>query len=216
MNNAVSSSAVEVALVRQMAGAGRRLVFVSGNFNTIHPGHLRLLRFAAECGDFLVAGIADDTSEGALVPADLRLEGVKSISFIDHAFVLQTSPEQFIRELRPDVVVKGKEHEARVNPEQPAVESYGGQLIFSSGEMRFSSIDLLKREMAEPNLSSIVRPQDFPGRHGFTMADLRDIVKKFKGFRVTVVGDLIVDESFECFFRSTRESGRQARKLWYM
>jgi bifunctional ADP-heptose synthase (sugar kinase/adenylyltransferase) len=34
-----------------------RIVFVSGNFNIIHPGHLRLLRFAAECGDFLVVGV---------------------------------------------------------------------------------------------------------------------------------------------------------------
>ena len=198
MSNVISSSVVEVDLVRQKAGCGKRLVFVSGNFNTIHPGHLRLLRFAAECGDFLVVGITDDESERALIPAELRLEGVKSISFIDHAFVLQTSPEQFIRELQPDVVVKGKEHEAHANSEQLAIESFGGQLIFSSGEMRFSSIDLLKREMAEPNLSSIVRPQDFPGRHGFTMADLRDIVKKFKGFRVTVVGDLVVDEYITC------------------
>jgi hypothetical protein len=70
------------------------------------------------------------------------------------------------------VVVKGKEHEANANAEQAAVDSYGGKLIFSSGEMRFSSIDLLKQEMAEPNLSSIVRPMDFLRRHGFTMADL--------------------------------------------
>ncbi len=133
-----------------------------------------------------------------MLPAELRLESVRSISFVNHAFILQTSSEDFIRELQPDVVVKGKEHESRTNREQLAVESYGGQLIFSSGEMRFSSIDLLKREMAEPNLSAIVRPQDFPARHGFTMANLREIVKKFKGFRVTVVGDLIVDEYITC------------------
>ncbi|MDO8771196.1 MAG: PfkB family carbohydrate kinase [Burkholderiaceae bacterium] len=197
MTTAKPGSISEAAHVRKMA-VGKRLVFVSGNFNTIHPGHLRLLRFAAECGDFLVAGIADNQSEGALLPAELRLESVKSISFVNHAFILPISPEQFIRELKPDVVVKGKEHESRTNPEQLAVESYGGQLIFSSGEMRFSSIDLLKREMAEPNLSSIVRPKDFPARHGFTMANLREIVKKFKGFRVTVVGDLIVDEYITC------------------
>jgi rfaE bifunctional protein kinase chain/domain len=64
--------------------------------------------------------------------------------------------------------------------------------------MRFSSIDLLKQEMAESNLSSIVRPKDFPKRHGFSMADLRATVGKFKGFRVTVVGDLIVDEYITC------------------
>lgn len=198
MNNANFSSVLEVDLVRQKAGMGKRLVFVSGNFNTMHPGHLRLLRFADECGDFLVVGVTDDASESALIPAELRLEGVRSISFIDHAFVLLTSPEQFILDLQPDVVVKGKEHEPGMNAEQAAVESYGGRLIFSSGEMRFSSIDLLKREMAEPNLSSIILPQDFPARHGFTMANLREVVKKFKGFRVTVVGDLIIDEYITC------------------
>jgi rfaE bifunctional protein kinase chain/domain len=187
----------EVAQVQNLA-AGKKIVFVSGNFNTIHPGHLRLLRFAAECGDFLVVGIADNDTNGVLVPANLRLESVKSISFVDYAFALRVPTETLISELRPDVVVKGKEHEASENPEQRAVESYGGQLIFSSGEMRFSSIDLLKREMAEPNLSAIVRPQDFPKRHGFTMADLRAIVRKFQGFRVTVIGDLIVDEYITC------------------
>jgi len=198
ISTAIYDGAAEIAVVRQKAGFGKRIVFVSGNFNTIHPGHFRLLRFAAECGDFLVAGIADDNSEGALVPADLRLEGVKSISFVNHAFVLRTTPEKFIIDLKPDVVVKGKEHEAKINPEHSAVKTYGGKLIFSSGEMRFSSIDLLKREMAEPNLSSIIRPQDFPARHGFTMADLREVVKRFSGFQVTVIGDLIVDEYITC------------------
>jgi len=198
MTNVNLSSKFEADIVRQKAGLRKRLVFVSGNFNTIHPGHLRLLRFAAECGDFLVVGVTDDASESALIPAELRLEGVRSISFIDHALVLRNSPEQFILDLQPDIVVKGKEHEPGTNAEQPAVEAYGGRLIFSSGEMRFSSIDLLKREMAEPNLSSIIRPKDFPARHGFTMADLREVVKKFKGFRVTVVGDLIIDEYITC------------------
>lgn len=186
------------AHIRNQVGSGKRIVFVSGNFNTIHPGHLRLLRFAAECGDFLVVAIAGDDVEGALVPADLRLEGVNSISFVNYAFVLESSPKDFLYQLQPDIVVKGKEHESMPNIEQAAVDSYGGKLIFSSGEMRFSSIDLLKREMAESNLSSIVRPVDFMNRHGFSMADLRSIVGKFKGFRVTVVGDLIVDEYITC------------------
>lgn len=196
--NFLANNQTIVAEIKKQAGADKRVVLVSGNFNTIHPGHLRLLRFAAECGNFLVVAIADDHADGALVPANLRLEGVKSLSFVDHAFVLDGPPEQLIRQLQPAVVVKGKEHEANPNAEQAAVEAYGGKLIFSSGEMRFSSIDLLKQEMAELNLSSIVRPMDFPKRHGFTMADLRATVGKFKGFRVTVVGDLIVDEYITC------------------
>lgn len=186
-----------VAEIKKKAGAGKRIVFVSGNFNTVHPGHLRLLRFARECGDFLVVGVNDNHSR-TLVDEALRLDGVRSIGFVDYAFILRVPPEELIQVLQPAMVVKGKEHETHFNPERDAVEQYGGKLIFSSGEMRFSSIDLLKREILEANLSSIARPMDFPKRHGFTMADLRATVDRFKGFRVTVLGDLIVDEYIAC------------------
>lgn len=186
-----------VAEIQQQAGPGKRIVFVSGNFNTVHPGHLRLLRFASECGDFLVVGV-NDNHAATLVDEALRLDGIKSIGFVNYAFILRDSSEALIQQLMPTVVVKGKEHETHFNPEQSAVESYGGKLLFSSGEMRFSSMDLLKREILESNLSCIVRPTDFPVRHGFTMADLRSTVSLFKGFRVMVLGDLVVDEYITC------------------
>lgn len=188
----------QVTEIRRHAAKARRIVFVSGNFNTVHPGHLRLLRFAADCGDFLVVGVNDNTSDRALLPEDLRLDGVRSISFVNHAFILREPPERFIPRLRPAIVVKGKEHEAHSNPEKRAVEKHGGKLLFSSGEMRFSSIDLLKKEFLESNLSSITKPLDFPRRHGFTMADLRKTMSRFNGLRVTVVGELIVDEYIAC------------------
>ncbi|SVC50440.1 uncharacterized protein METZ01_LOCUS303294, partial [marine metagenome] len=33
-----------------------RVSFVSGKFNVIHPGHIRLFRFAREISDYLVVG----------------------------------------------------------------------------------------------------------------------------------------------------------------
>ncbi len=200
LNQSSSSNSTQTAVkaIRDRAASAKRIVFVAGNFNTVHPGHLRLLRFAAECGDFLVVGVADDQVKGVALPAQLRLDGVTAISFVDYSFVMDCAPEELIRALQPAVVVKGVEHEAHVNPEQAAVDEYGGKLLFSSGEMRFSSLDLLKRDILESNLSSIVRPRDFPERHGFSMADLRRTMEKFKGFRVTVLGDLIVDEYISC------------------
>ncbi|RXZ34071.1 ADP-heptose synthase [Oxalobacteraceae bacterium CAVE-383] len=184
--------------IKNVAANGKRVVFVAGNFNTVHPGHLRLLRFAAECGDCLVVGVTDDQAPGVMLPRQLRLDGIKAIGFVDFAFELHISVEALIADLKPAVVVKGDEHESRFNPEQAAVDSYGGKLLFSSGEMRFSSMDLLKREFFEPNLSSIVRPKEYLARHSFSMADLRATMEKFKGFRVTVLGDLIVDEYVNC------------------
>jgi rfaE bifunctional protein kinase chain/domain len=188
----------EISKAKELAGAGARIVFVAGNFNTVHPGHLRLLKFASECGDFLVVGVAGDHVPGALLPAKLRFDGINAISFVDHAFVMTSSPEDIIRSLQPSIVVKGDEHESKFNPEQAAVDEYGGKLMFSSGEMRFSSIDLLKRDILEPNLSSIALPRDYPGRHAFTVKDLRGVMEKFKGLRVAVLGDLIVDEYVSC------------------
>lgn len=184
--------------IQRKAGPGKRIVFVSGNFNTLHPGHLRLLKFASECGDYLAVGVNHDGTDGVMVGQDLRLDSVKYIGFVDFAFILNDPPEALISVLKPSVVVKGKEHEAHANHEQNAVESYGGKLLFSSGEMRFSSIDLLKREILEPTLSTIVRPRDFPRRHKFSMSSQRAIMDKFKNLRVTVIGDLIVDEYIAC------------------
>ena len=177
---------------------GGQIVFVSGNFNIVHPGHLRLLNFASDCGDMLVVGLIGDEFGKSVLPEHLRLEGVSSTSMVDYAFVLRVLPEVFIRFLQPHMVVKGKEHERALNPEQAEVDSYGGKLLFSSGEVRFSSFDLLQRELRETNFSPIVKPQDYPRRHGFAVPDLVPVVRRFSDLRVVVIGDLIVDEYISC------------------
>lgn len=184
--------------VRSLAKPEQRVVFVSGNFNVVHPGHLRLLKFASECGDFLVVGVHPDASTGARLAAALRLEAVKAISLVDYAFVLQGPAEQFIGSLRPAVVVKGKEYESQRNAEQAVVDAYGGKLLFGSGEVRFSSLDLLQRDYFEANFSTVRKPAEFPARHGFRVADLKARLPRFASLRVLVVGDLIVDEYINC------------------
>ena len=102
-----------VAEIRKKAKRRQRVVFVSGNFNIVHPGHLRLLQFAADCGDFLVVGVNADSTPAITVPAAMRLEGVRAIGIVDYAFLMDDRPEEFIDKLKPAVVVKGKEFEVR-------------------------------------------------------------------------------------------------------
>ncbi|MGZ0080392.1 PfkB family carbohydrate kinase [Methylomonas sp. YC3] len=187
-----------IARIRETAGRGRKIVFVSGNFNVVHPGHLRLLNFAAECGDVLVVGVARDNTIGALVPENLRLEGVQAIGVVNFAVLLPCSVEEFISLLKPDMVVKGKEHEEHFNPELAAVESYGGKLLFTAGEARFSSFDLLRRELSEVNLGSIRKPPSYRKRHHIEHNDLIEMIGRFAELKVIVIGDLIVDEYITC------------------
>jgi rfaE bifunctional protein kinase chain/domain len=194
-----SSRVVDIAReIRTGLKPDERMSFVSGNFNVLHPGHLRLLKFAAEISDKLVVGVNPDDAPGVTMPSALRLEAVASIGMVHHAVLLDMPPEVFIAELRPDFVVKGKEFEGKVNSEQAAVCAYGGQLVFSSGEMRFSSAELLQREFTTPNYSAIRKPLDFPARHGFTLDDIRGNLSRFGGIRALVVGDLIIDDYVTC------------------
>lgn len=187
-----------VADIRARVPAKRRVVFVTGNFNVVHPGHLRLLQFASDCGDYLVVGVNEDSSPGARLPENMRLEGVRAISLVNYAFVLREPAESFVGLLKPDIVVKGKEYEARANPEQAILDQYGGKLLFGSGEVRFSSLDLLRREYFEADFSSIHKPRDFAYRHGFDISELKAPLERFKSLRVAVIGDLIVDEYISC------------------
>ena len=193
-----SESINTLAEIARENSTNNKIVFVSGNFNIVHPGHLRLLKFAREYGGYLVVGIYGNESKDALLDEELRLESVKSISFVDHAFILRDKPEHFIEQLRPAVVVKGKEHELLDNPELTVLSSYGGKLLFSSGDVSFSSIDLLKKEFSQLNYSTIIAPQDFPSRHEFTMEDLDKILGKMNNLEVCVIGDTIVDEYITC------------------
>lgn len=184
--------------IRRLAGPEFKIGFVSGNFNVVHPGHLRLLRFAAEVSDFVVVGVNEDKTPGVSVPAQDRLAGVQSLSFVNHAVLLHEPASSFISKLKPEIVIKGKEYETHINPEKEIVASYGGRLVFSSGETVFASYTLLDDEFTRTNHSSIVKPRDYLERQGFQLADLRACVAKFKGLRVLVVGDLIIDEYITC------------------
>ena len=67
-----------------------RSVFVAGIFNVLHPGHIRLLKFAKECGDKLIVGVISDTlaGDGAHVAQDFRLEAVKMNALVDEVFLV--------------------------------------------------------------------------------------------------------------------------------
>lgn len=177
-----------------------KTVLVSGHFNVIHPGHLRLLRFAKECGTYLTVAVESDRLAGqaAHVRQDLRLDGVQSNSYVDDAFIIDEPVEQVVARLKPDIVIKGKEHEGRANPEADVLKSYGGKLIFGSGEIAFSSLDLLKRESSDIDHAQFNVPKAYIERHRIHKSKLIDLIHSFSRQKILVLGDLIIDEYITC------------------
>ena len=176
------------------------VVLVSGNFNVLHPGHMRLLRFAREFGGRLFVGVYSDHVAGtaAYIPEQLRLDGVASNALVDEAFLINSDIKDVILRLRPDVVIKGKEHEYGFNAELEALEKYGGRLLFGSGETTFSSKDLLEKELFYTSPKSINLPNKYMDRRGISSNKLKKLVGSFSSTKVCIIGDLIIDEYIEC------------------
>ena len=195
----ISATSLSAIKTIRAKAASKNIVFVSGTFNIVHPGHLRLLRFAAECGDFLVVGVLSDRlASGPQLRETMRLDGVDAISLVSHTFSLDDPPADFISELKPSVVVKGNEHENTNNPEQSAVQGYGGRLLFSSGGTTFSSLELLRRETEFIDHGSIIKPRGYITRHNINILGLDKLLKQMQSLNVCVIGDTIVDEYVQC------------------
>ena len=99
---------------------GKRVVFASGAFDLLHPGHVRLLEQARSYGDIVVVGIESDASSHdshaslpgrprrPITPSTERAEIVAALAAADFAveFDPNSSPALIVR-LAPDVIVKG-------------------------------------------------------------------------------------------------------------
>lgn len=175
-------------------------VFVSGNFNILHPGHLRLLRFAREMGAKLIVGVNSDRigGENVHVSEQLRLDGIKSNNWVTEAFLMDEPVTEVLVRLKPDIVVKGKEFENIHNDEKVILKQYGGKLVFSSGEAAFSSLDLIRKNFSAMDRIDLLSVQKFASRHNFSFESLTNIIGQFSDVNVCVIGDLIVDEYITC------------------
>ncbi len=175
-------------------------VLVAGHFNVLHAGHIRLFKFARDCGHRLIVAVESDRVAGsaAFVSEQFRLESVISCSLVDEAFIFDEPVTDLINRLSPEFVIKGREHELRFNPEADIVSAYGGRLLFSSGEIQISSSDLIRQELLDSCTFDITPAKSFMDRHDISSKRLWELVGNFTGIRVLTIGDLIVDDYIAC------------------
>ena len=181
------------------ASASDNTVFISGNFNVLHAGHIRLFAFARNFGGKLVVGVMSDSQAGsaAYVEQSLRLEAVRTNSWVDTAILIDEPLEVVLRRLKPESVIKGREFEQLNNLESSILPEWGGRLIFGSSELPLSAVDMMRRELAA-DWSDFRLPELYLSNHSITGDSLRSAVTNFCGLKVCVVGDLIVDEYVSC------------------
>lgn len=198
------------ALVRAAQGEGQSVVMCHGCFDIVHPGHVRHLQHAARLGDRLIVTVSGDAmvakGEGRpLIPQELRAENLAALDCVDWVAINDhPTAVEILETLRPDIYVKGREYEHNHDPrflaEKIVVERHGGRVVFSSGDVVFSSTVLIHAmEQAASPVQATLRT--IIEQHGIATSGVDGmdaLIERFRGRRVLVIGEAVRDTYVMC------------------
>jgi len=106
----------ELKAIRQKLKAGnKKVVFTNGVFDLIHSGHVDYLLKAKALGDVLIVGLNSDKSvkkikgdKRPILKQDERSFILANLKPVDYVILFdEDTPENLIKELIPDILVKG-------------------------------------------------------------------------------------------------------------
>jgi len=183
----------------------RKVIMCHGTFDIVHPGHLRHLMYAKDKADILIASVTADEhiSKGPYrpyVPEELRSANLAALEFVDYVLIdRNATPVETIATLQPDFFAKGFEYCEPLPPktqeEIAALEAYGGEMVFTPGDVVYSSTALLAQQrprLATDKLLALLESEDV------TFGRLHNTLNDLGRLRVHVVGDTIVDRYSYC------------------
>jgi D-beta-D-heptose 7-phosphate kinase/D-beta-D-heptose 1-phosphate adenosyltransferase len=121
------------------------IVAVSGGFDPLHIGHVRMFKEARALGDKLVVILNNDNwlikKKGhAFMPESERIEILKSIRWVDDVLLTEHIPDdpdrsvcKALEALKPAVFANGGDRTLQNIPEAAVCEKYGIAMVFNIG-----------------------------------------------------------------------------------
>jgi len=134
----------------------KKIVFTNGCFDILHAGHVSYLKEARSKGDILIVGINDDKSVSRLKGnnrpinnLENRIEVLSSLQSVDIAIPFsEDTPLNLIKEIIPDVLVKGEDYKINEIVGSDFVKKTGGKverIKFVKGLSTSNLIKMLKK-----------------------------------------------------------------------
>ena len=142
-----------INIIKKIKAERKKIVFTNGCFDLLHVGHIRYLSQAKKLGDFLIIGLNSDRSVKKLKGKDRPIN-----SFEDRATLLsalnsvdlvikfeEQSPENLIKDIVPDVLVKGGDYNIEDIVGYQIVIQNGGQVKTLSFYDGYSSTNYIHK-----------------------------------------------------------------------
>lgn len=130
---------------------GKKVVFTNGCFDILHSGHVQYLNHAKKLGEILFVGLNSDKSVKALKGEERPLnqegdrkyilENLKAVDFVE--IFDEETPYNLIKEVMPDILVKGGDWQPKDIVGSDIVLSNNGQVMSLDFKDGYSTTGLI-------------------------------------------------------------------------
>jgi len=186
----------------------KKIILCHGVFDVVHPGHVRHLVYAKSKAEILITSITADRhiKKGTYrphIPEGLRALNLAAFEMVDYVIIDDhETPLETLAELKPDFFAKGFEYTSTGLPlatqqEMNIVGGYGGQMLFTPGDVVYSSTKFLDFSLPQVQLEKLLILMH---TNNISFESLRQTVHKLSNYHVHVVGDTIVDSYTRTIF----------------
>ena len=145
-----------ISIIKKVKVERKKIVFTNGCFDLLHVGHIRYLAQAKKLGDFLIIGLNSDSSVKALKGKDRPINSfedravlLSALTSVDLVVIFEEqTPANLIKDIVPDILVKGGDYNIEDIVGYHTVMQNGGQvktLSFYDGNSSTNYINKIKK-----------------------------------------------------------------------
>ncbi len=139
------------SLVAFEKSLGKKIVFTNGCFDILHSGHAQYLLEAGALGDRLIVALNSDASvkrlkgeERPINTVEDRMAVISSLKSVDWVVCFESdTPEELLRDIQPDIVVKGGDYTVDEVVGADIVKAYGGEIKVLSLQQGVSTTNII-------------------------------------------------------------------------
>ena len=142
-----------IEIINRIKDQRKKIVFTNGCFDLLHVGHIRYLSQAKKLGDFLIIGLNSDSSVKELKGEDRPINSfedratlLSAIESVDLVIMFEEqTPENLIKDIMPDILVKGGDYNIEDIVGNQTVIQNGGQVKTISFYDGYSSTNYINK-----------------------------------------------------------------------
>jgi len=142
-----------IEIINRIKAERKKIVFTNGCFDLLHVGHIKYLAQAKKLGDFLIIGLNSDSSVKELKGEDRPINSfedratlLSAIESVDLVIMFEEqTPENLIKDIVPDILVKGGDYNIEDIVGYQTVIQNGGQVKTLSFYEGYSSTNYINK-----------------------------------------------------------------------